>query len=182
VRAFKSISPKRRNQRGSAAVEFAMVATPFVFLMFALFEIMMVFFVQTTLESAIAEESRKIKTGQANAGAGIDAATFKANVCARMMGMVSCADRLFIFVQNQPATGSLTSPLADPNILATPVYTPNTAAGSLVVVRGVYMWQLITPGITNALSNTTSSGPSSNLGSNNRMMIATSAFRNEPFQ
>jgi Flp pilus assembly protein TadG len=182
VRTIKSLLHKRRGQRGAAAVEFAMVATPFFFLMFALFEIMMVFFVQTTLESAIAEESRKIKTGQANAGAGINAATFKANVCARMMGMVSCSDRLFIFVQNQPTTGNLPSPITDPTILASPVYTPNTAAGSLVVVRGVYMWQLFTPGITNALRNTTSTGPSGNLGSNNRMMIATSAFRNEPFQ
>jgi hypothetical protein len=99
-----------------------------------------------------------------------------------MMGMVSCADRLFIFVENQPTTGSLPSPLTDPTILGSPVYTANTAAGSLVVVRGIYMWQLFTPGITNALSNTTSTGPSGNLGANNRMMIATSAFRNEPFQ
>jgi Flp pilus assembly protein TadG len=185
VRAIKSLFAKRRiksSERGSAAVEFALVATPFFFLLFGLFEIMMIFFVQTTLESAISEESRKIKTGQANAGAGINAATFKANVCARMMGIVNCDDRLFIMVQNQPATGSLPSPLSDPTILASPVYTSNTAAGSIVVVRGFYMWELITPGISNAFTNTSSSGPNGNLGSHNRLLVATSAFRNEPFQ
>jgi Flp pilus assembly protein TadG len=172
----------RRRQRGSAAVEFALISTPFFLLLFGLFEIMMIFFVQTTLESAISEESRKIKTGQANAGAGINAATFKANVCARMMGLVDCTDRLFVMVENQPAVGTLPSPLTDPNVLASPTYQQNTAAGSIVVVRGVYMWQLFTPGITSALSNTSSAGPSNNLGSGNRMLIATSAFRNEPFQ
>lgn len=182
MRTIKSLFSKRRRQRGSAAVEFALVATPFFFLLFGLFEIMMIFLIQTTLESAISEESRKIKTGQANAGAGINAATFKANVCARMMGMISCNDRLFIFVQNQPVTGTLPSPVDDPNLLNAPVYTQNTAAGSIVVVRGVVMWKLITPGITGAFANTTSAGPNSDLGTGNRMMIATSAFRNEPFQ
>jgi Flp pilus assembly protein TadG len=175
-------SGARRGQRGSAAVEFALIATPFFLLLFGLFEIMMIFFVQTTLESAVSEESRKIKTGQANAGAGIDAATFKANICARMMGIISCNDRLFVMVQNQPATGSLPSPLNDPTILASPPYQQNTAAGSIVVVRAFYMWQMFTPGISNALSNTTSSGPNGDLGSGNRMLVATSAFRNEPFQ
>jgi Flp pilus assembly protein TadG len=177
----RSKAPRRR-QRGSAAVEFALVATPFFFLLFGLFEIMMIFFVQTTLESAISEESRKIKTGQANAGAGINAATFKANVCARMMGIIDCNDRLFVMVENQPAVGNLPSPFSNPAILANPPYQQNTAAGSIVVVRGVYMWQLFTPGLSTALSNTSSPGPNGNLGSGNRMMIATSAFRNEPFQ
>jgi Flp pilus assembly protein TadG len=185
VRALKSLFRKRNikaNQRGVTAVEFAFVATPFFFLLFGLFEIMMIFFVQTSLESAVSDESRKIKTGQANAGAGTDAATFKAGVCARMMGIINCNDRLFVMVQNQPATGSLPSPLTDPTILAAPPYTQNTAAGSIVVVRAFYMWPLITPGISNALKNTTSAGPSGNLGTTNRMLVATTAFRNEPFQ
>ncbi|KAF0113370.1 MAG: TadE family protein [Hyphomonadaceae bacterium] len=56
----------RRKNRGSTAVEFALIATPFVFMIFALIETMLVFFTQTTLEAAVAEESRKIRTGQAH--------------------------------------------------------------------------------------------------------------------
>jgi Flp pilus assembly protein TadG len=185
VRAIKSIFVKRSrksHQRGVAAVEFAMVATPFLMLLFGLFEIMMIFFIQTTLESAIHEEARKIKTGQANAGTGISAATFKASICARMMGLADCNNRLFVMVENQPTTGSLASPLTTPTLLAAPPYQTNTAPGSIVVVRGFYMWPLMTPGISSALKNTNSTGPSGNLGSSNRMLVATSAFRNEPFQ
>jgi Flp pilus assembly protein TadG len=185
VQAIKAIfvkRSKRSQKRGTAAVEFALVATPFLMLLFGLFEIMMIFFIQTTLESAIHEESRKIKTGQANAGAGLTAADFKAGVCARMMGMVNCQTRLFVMVQNQPTTGSLVSPMTDPTLLAAPPYQQNTAAGSIVVVRGFYMWELMTPGISSAFNNTTATGPNGDLGTKNRMLVATAAFRNEPFQ
>ena len=185
MHALKSIfvkKSKKAHQRGTAAIEFAMIATPFLMLLFGLFEIMMIFFVQTTLESAISEEARKIKTGQANAGAGMTAATFKAGICTRMVGLVDCTNRLFVMVENQPATGSLPSPMTTPSILGNPPYQQNTAAGSIVVVRGFYVWPLMTPGISTALKNTTTSGPNSNLGSTNRMLVATSAFRNEPFQ
>ena len=159
-----------------------MIALPFLMLLFGLFEIMMIFFIQTSLESAVSEESRKIKTGQANTGPGITAAQFKTGICTRMVGMVDCTNRLFVMVQNQPATGSLTSPTTDPTLLASPPYVANTAAGSIVVVRAFYIWPLMTPGISTALKNTTLTGPSGNLGSQNRMLVATSAFRNEPFQ
>ncbi len=185
MRAIRKILSKRavkRGQRGAAAVEFAMVALPFLMLLFGLFEIMMIFFIQTTLESAVSEESRKIKTGQANAGPGISAAAFKAGICTRMGGMVDCTNRLFVMVQNQPAIGALPTPEADPNLLVSPPYVANTAAGSIVVVRAYYMWPLMTPGISTAFKNTVLTGPLGNLGSTNRMLVATSAFRNEPFQ
>jgi Flp pilus assembly protein TadG len=185
VGLFKSVFLKKSRKsatRGAAAIEFAMVATPFFMLLFGLFEVMRIFFTQTTLESAIAEESRRIKTGQASSGTGTTAAAFKAGVCTRMAGTVDCTNRLFVTVENQPAVGSLASPLTTPTMLNAPPYSPTTAAGSIVVVRGFYMLPLITPGLSSLLKNTSTTGPSGNLGTNNRMLIATSAFRNEPFQ
>jgi Flp pilus assembly protein TadG len=184
VQAIKSIfkkTLKKSEQRGATAVEFAFIATPFLALLFGLFEVMMVFFVQTALESAVAESSRQIKTGQANAGTGLTAAQFKTSVCGRMQGLIDCDNRLFVMVQNQPAAGSLPSPLTTPAMLASPPYQQNTAAGSIVVVRGYYMWPLMTPGLSSALKNTNATGPNGNLGSTNRMLVATSVFRNEPF-
>jgi Flp pilus assembly protein TadG len=185
VRALRKILRSRdlkKNQRGSAAVEFAMVALPFMAMMFGLFEIMMIFFVQTALESAVAEESRKVKTGQASTGAGINAATFKANVCARMMGMVDCTNRLFVMVETQPLAGTLPSPFTTPSILGAPPYNQNTLPNAIVVVRGYYMWPLLTPGIAEVFKNTSTTGPNGDLGDKNRLLVATSAFRNEPFQ
>ena len=179
---------KRRNkegQRGSSAVEFAMVAAPFFFLLFGIFETMMIFFMQTTLEAAISEEARKVRTGQAQStSAPISKSQFKANVCARLMGMADCANRLFVQVQNQPASGTLPTPWADgiltPGSAADEPYEA-TAANAIVVVRGYYVWQLMTPGIASAMKNFSDTSPGGILGTNNRIIAATSAFRNEPF-
>lgn len=167
----------RKNQSGSAAVEFALVVIPMMGLMFALFEIMMIFFVQTTLESAIAEEARKIKTGQANAGSGINAATFKANVCGRMVDP-QCGNRLSVMVET-PASAPLVDPFTTPAVLNAPPYQQGTAAGAIIVVRGFYVWPLMTPGLSEAFTNTSITGPNN---SKSRLLVATSAFRNEPFQ
>jgi Flp pilus assembly protein TadG len=176
---------KTRGQKGASAVEFAMVATPFFFLLFGIFETMMIFFVQTTLEAAVAEEARKIRTGQAQSTSNpISKSQFKANVCARLMGLGNCATRLFVQVQNQPSTGTLPNPWADG------VLTPGsaddepyeaTAANAIVVVRGYYVWPLLTPGISGAMKNYSDTSNGGTLGANNRIIAATSAFRNEPF-
>ncbi len=173
----------KQGKRGAAAAEFAMIATPFVFMLFGIFETMMIYFVQTTLEAAISEEARKIRTGQAQSlAAPITKAQFKANVCARMMGLGDCSTRLFVQVQNQPTSGTLPTPWADgtltPGSDADEPYEP-TAANAIVVVRGYYVWPLVTPGISNAMKNFADSGGT--LGNYNRIIAATSAFRNEPF-
>lgn len=175
---------KKRKQSGATAVEFAFVALPFFAMMFALFEIMMIFFVQTTLEAAVAEEARKIRTGQAQSTtAPISKAQFKAAVCDRMYGMGDCATRLFVMVESLSTapTGPLTLPWDDgslvPNSAADEPYD-NSAPGQLVIVRAYYAWPLLTPGISAAFKNYSSGA----LGTNNRMLVATTAFRNEPYQ
>ena len=175
----------KQGKRGAAAVEFAMVATPFVFMLFGIFETMMIFFVQTTLEAAVAEEARKIRTGQAQStSAPISKSQFKANVCARMMGLADCSKRLFVQVQNQPINGNLPDPWADgtltPGSAADEPYD-TTAANAIVVVRGYYVWPLMTPGISTAMRNYSDTSSGAPLGTNNRIIAATSAFRNEPF-
>lgn len=175
----------KQGKRGAAAVEFAMVAAPFIFMLFGIFETMMIFFVQTTLEAAVAEEARKIRTGQAQStSAPITKEQFKANVCARMMGLADCNNRLFVQVQNQPVSGTLPTPWADgtltPGSAADEPYE-TTAANAIVVVRGYYVWPLMTPGISNAMQNFSDTSPGGTLGNYNRIIAATSAFRNEPF-
>ena len=174
---------KRRSRRGATAVEFALIATPFFAMLFALMEIMMIFFVQTTLEAAVAEESRLIRTGQAQSTtAPISKAQFKQRVCDKMYGLASCTDRLFVMVQafNSAPTAAQTTPWADgslvPGSAADEPYEASTA-GQLVIVRSYYVWPLLTPGLSSVFKNYSSG----TLGNSNRMLVATSAFSNEPF-
>ena len=54
-----------RQQDGAAAIEFGMVAAPFLALVFAIMETAMVFFAGQALETATADSARLIMTGQA---------------------------------------------------------------------------------------------------------------------
>src|ERR1041385_6553271 len=68
------------NQRVSTAVEFGLVATPFFACMFAIFEVAMVFFADQVLDTAVADASRLILTGQAQSQ-GFQLNDFKSRIC-----------------------------------------------------------------------------------------------------
>src|SRR6202795_2154654 len=72
-----------RQQDGAAAVEFALVAAPFLALTFAILETALVFFAGQTLETAVSDAGRLIMTGQAVA---YSQGNFKDQVCARLKG------------------------------------------------------------------------------------------------
>lgn len=171
----------RAGQRGATAVEFALIATPFFFLVFAFFEIMLVLFLQISLDSAVTEESRIIRTGQGASGGGLQRAAFQQRICNRLMNVADCNRRLFVLVQTLPEPRSLPTPEDDPQLLSRNLFNGQTAGEALVVVRAYYYYPLFTPGLTYALKSTNSQGPSGNLGRNNLLMVSVSIFRNEPF-
>ena len=165
---FKLMRGRRqRGQSGATAVEFALVATPFLAMMFALIEIMMIFFVQTTLEAAVAEEARRIRTGQVQTAAE-SKAEFKEAICDRMFGLADCDTRLFVMVQafNTAPPGGAAEPWQDGTL------TPGS--------NDYYVWPPPTPGLS--MLQSSSNFSSEALGNSNRMLVASAAFRNEPFQ
>src|SRR3954465_3007767 len=79
----------RGSRRGSAAVEFALVAPMFFALLFAIIETALMFFASQVLETATQDSARMIMTGQAQS-ASYTAAQFKADVCSRISVMFDC--------------------------------------------------------------------------------------------
>ena len=103
-----SIAPKtnilrrfRRNRRGSAAVEFALVAPIFFAVLFAIIELALVFFATQILETVTQDTSRLIMTGQAQ-NASYTQAQFKNAVCAKLTVMFDCVNGVSIDVQSYP--------------------------------------------------------------------------------
>src|SRR3954470_9272509 len=88
-----------RHQDGTSTVEFAMLAAPFLALMFAIIETAVVFFAGQALETAGADSARLILTGQAQTQ-GFDQAKFKQAVCAKIYGLFDCTGGLYIDVKN----------------------------------------------------------------------------------
>ena len=164
-----------RRQDGAAAVEFGLVAVPFLALVFAIIETALVFFAGQTLETAAADSARLIMTGQAQTQ-GLNQGTFKDAVCSKIHGMINCATGVMVDVRSFTSFSNITvnNPVdANGNLIQNFAYTPG-GPGDIVVVRLMYQWPMYVSLLgLNGLSN---------MSANNRLLISTVAFRNEPYQ
>ena len=82
----------RRNRRGSAAVEFALVAPVFFALLFAIIETAIVFFASQVLETITQDSARMIMTGQAQTAGLHRRRSFKTYVCSQIPALFDCAN------------------------------------------------------------------------------------------
>src|SRR6188768_1390470 len=97
-----------RGNDGIAAVEFGIVAAPFLALMFAIMETALIFFASQTLETAVADSARLIMTGQAQSSS-FTQAQFKNAVCAKILGLFDCANGLKIDVKTYTNFSSIST-------------------------------------------------------------------------
>lgn len=174
----------KRNEDGATAVEFAFVALPFFALLFGIMELAMVFFVNSALVHATSEAGRLIRVGNFQACGGQD--EFKAIVCENMKGMANCWKNVRIDVVEGTSFKTIALPAIpdveprDPDqtgadaVPQTPngVYNTN-ASGDTMVIRSVLHYRLALPPLLTRLESPKGSGA--------RTMVATTAFRNEPF-
>src|ERR1700756_4426831 len=101
----------RRHRRGSAAVEFALVAPVFFALLFAIVEVALMFFASQVLETVTQASARYLLTGQAQSGS-LTQAQFKTYVCSQIPALFTCAN-LQVNVQSYPSFAAIsnTSPI-----------------------------------------------------------------------
>ena len=97
-----------RQQDGVAAVEFGLVAAPFLALVFAIMETAVTFFAGQALETAVADSSRLIQTGQAQTQS-YDATKFKNAVCAKIYGLFNCQAGVSVDVQKFSSFSNITN-------------------------------------------------------------------------
>jgi Flp pilus assembly protein TadG len=162
-----------RQEEGATAVEFAMVAAPFLALVFAIIETAVVFFASQVLETAVADSSRLIMTGQAQ-NQGMTQSAFKDAVCAKIFGLFNCQAGVYVDVKTFTTFGDVTmnKPVdANGNFVNTTTYNPG-GPGSIVVVRLFYQWPVYVSLLGFNLQDLTGG---------NRLLVATAAFRNEPY-
>lgn len=172
-RTMLFLSRFRRDKRGVTAVEFAMVALPFFFLLYAIIDISLIFFAQTTLENGVVSAARQIRTGEAQAS-NMTAAQFRTLVCNQINMLLGCDARLGIDVRRFNNFGGINLPAAldnNGNLSGNMTFDPG-AAGDIVVVRAFYSWPMLTPTVGENFSN---------MSGNHRLLSTSLAFRNEPF-
>ncbi len=169
----------KREKDGATAIEFAILALPFFALLFAIFELAIVFFLGSTLTHAMNESARDVRTGEFQSTCG-GAEQFKTMVCGNMSTIGDCANLRIDVVTSpsgrfEPNLLPPTPQTLDPST-GQPQRLPDsyiqTSARDVVVVRAQYYHELAFPGSLTKLSNQPG---------NFRVITASTAFRNEPF-
>jgi Flp pilus assembly protein TadG len=162
-----------RQQDGIVAVEFGMVAAPFLALLFAIMETAIIFFSGQALETAVADSARLIMTGQAQSQS-FNQTSFKNAVCAKIFGLFDCQNGVYVDVRTFTSFSSVTMPNpidSSGNMVNNFQYQPG-GPSDIVVVRLFYQWPVYASILGFTMQNMTG---------NKRLLVATAAFRNEPY-
>jgi len=170
---MKTLRRFGRRQDGATAVEFALVATPFLGLTFAILETAGVFFAGQALETATADSARLIMTGQAQTQ-GFSQSQFKDAVCTKVYALFDCQNGVYVDVKKYSSFAAVdnSKPIdANGNMINNFGYDPG-GPSCIVVVRLLYQWPVYSSLMGLALND---------MAGKKRLLVATSAFRNEPF-
>lgn len=164
----------QRDERGSVAVEFAIIAPIFFFLMFVIAETALVFIAEQVMDNAVFETARLIRTGQVQA-ANMSKADFTTEVCNRVSVFINCTgSNFYLDVKSYTTFASMdkSNPLnADETFKSNGTFAFGSA-NDIVVVRAYYQWP------TNKIFGSLSL---KNLTNGKRLIGSFAAFKNEPF-
>jgi Flp pilus assembly protein TadG len=170
--------------KGSAAIEFTLIAPVFFILLMGTIETGVIFFAQSTLQNAVNDTARLVRTGQTGcyttSGGNcvpMTQAQFRAQLCSEASALLlDCNGASLQFdVQAYPSgfsTASNSSPLdAGGNLPPLTVFNVGSAC-DVVLVRAFYKWQVFTPLLGFFLQN---------VAGGYHLISTAAAFRNEPY-
>ena len=168
----------RKDQDGVAAVEFALVALPFFALLFAILETALAFWTTQALETAVANASRQIYTGEfqknsKNAGqsASTLAANFKTAVCDNITALFDCSTlKIDVRTFNSFPDAAVPSPVKNGQFDSSDFGYQPPSPNQIVVVRAAMEYPVVMP-LTKL----------SNLKNGKQLIMASAAFRTEPY-
>ena len=164
---------RARGKSGSALLEFALIAPIFFLLIFAIMEVGIIFFAQSTLQVGANDVARMVRTGQVQ-GQGLTQAQVRQKVCTDIAPLIPCDNNLYVDIEAFSSFNGVnfSNPL-DSGKNMNPMNAFQTGnACDVVLVRVFYAWNVFTPVLTPFLVN---------VNGNKHLLYSAAAFRNEPF-
>lgn len=145
----------RDEDKGTTAVEFAIICVPFVSLLMGIISVCLYFFTVLELEGAVWNGSRDLRVGNVQQGSGAYAGltgdqlkdAFKQAICNRMRDPGDCFSKLRVLVQSRSDFSAITEPNCKDgggNLISNSAANASWDAGgssSVVVVTGCYSWE-----------------------------------------
>jgi hypothetical protein len=184
LRLRRRLRRLRADQSGFTAVEFAAVALPFVMLLFGTISVCLFYFTNFTMENAVWQASRAIRTGQFQQGLGGYAGlstdedrkkAFKQALCTKAPPFVDCEKVIVLVQSNSGGFGSITPPICatDGTMIEEEKAGFNPGgASSVVLVTACYPWSFGGKLPFMAMGN---------LKDGSLLIQASVAFRTEPY-
>jgi Flp pilus assembly pilin Flp len=162
-----------RDKSGATAVEFALLAGPFLLIVLGLIEIGVQYFTSTSFESAVQRTARLIRTGQAQTSS-MDLAKLRQTVCDEIYNLFDCKNNTAFQVS---ILSSMTSVPTDTAVDEEGKFVLeegfNAGKGSdYVLVRGYFQFHPLLD-VFGVIRHRLANG--------NYLYGATVLFRNEPF-
>lgn len=183
IRKTRARASFARDEQGSTAVEFGLIAIPFFAIVFAIVETALAFWSQQILDTALKDAVRQLYTGQfqtANGG------TTDTNTLLSKLKTVMCnpggvkrptifdCSKVVLDVRTYASFKGQTPPSAIQNGAVNPGFSgyQSPAAGDIVLVRAVVEYPVFVK-----LMNPNQA----NLSNGNRLLMASAAFQTEPY-
>lgn len=161
-----------KDKSGVTAIEFAMVAPVFFFLVFAIIETALLYFTATVMNGEVASTARAIRTGSLQQLDDPEDAFYEA-LCSNLGHVLDCS-KVIVDVRTFANFDDLTfDPYLDEEGEADGAEFDPGAAGEVVLIRIAYKYNIITPYLAEFLAPD---------GTGRVMLQAAAAFQNEPFQ
>lgn len=160
------------NRKGSTAIEFAILALPFIVIILAIIEIALMFFVDSALDSAVHKAVRQVRVGTAKSG-NWNITNFKAAICSELSYSFTCSTNLLVRVTVITDMNSVTkvNPSSGGVLNVTETFNIGNA-GDYVLVQAFLPWDPTLKLYTFA---------SGRLNDGRYVLGAADLFKNEPF-
>ncbi len=180
---YSRLATFTRDRRGSPAVEFAIIVPVYLMMMFSLFEVGWFYFVNSTVDAAVGDAGRMIRTGQIQKTFPNDPAKqFDAMydvVCDVVDTFGDCAKTLTVEVQTYNSfadlaadTAAATCANAPPADIAAIPFSPG-GEEQIVRARICFLYKSVNPAVGIDLTEQSS---------DKRRIVSTTIFRNEPYE
>lgn len=164
-----------RNRRGATAIEFAILAVPFIMLTFAILESTVSFTAQQVLSNATDKLARQIRTGQITL-TNTTETEFRTLLCEEVSVIItSGCPGLEVDLKSYATFASVptTIPRTPEGDIDTTGFTYNPGGNETInSLRVFYRWPIITDMMKASLSN---------MPDGNTLLYASATWKNEPF-
>lgn len=185
-----------RSSEGATAIEFAILAIPFMMIVFATFETFIAFTGEQLVSNAVDNMARRVRTGQITFGLGrttdMTQTQFRQEFCKQISVMITCsgsepATPVKLFIDLQQVTNFADIPTNVPLVatnggksrdldVSKLKFTPG-GAGKINMFRAYYRWPITTDLVRPYISNIQAEGSTKG----DFLIVSTSAFQNENY-